>query len=244
MDYVTLTSAKGTPGSLADWVNDSRIQNDAPFIIEEAQSNIYRILRHWQMMPPPVQGTMTQNSPTLTYPADMLEPNVMWILPCTGTRSDGTTITVGMTSVDQKTAQDVINQYQYDSSFNRVSQTPTMFWFDNTAFNFDSPADIAYSYLLLYYQQPALLSASNPTNFLTARYQRLMRCAIMLGAVEWLKESGQGTFDRTYWQQQFDKKIEEAQMESDRARRGTIAGPVYIGGAGNSTNVYGSGWRA
>jgi hypothetical protein len=41
---------------------------------------------------------------------------------------------------------------------------------------------------LLYYRQPELLSAANPTNFLTNRYPKLMRVACLAAAAEYMKD--------------------------------------------------------
>jgi hypothetical protein len=97
----------------------------------------------------------------------------------------------------------------------------------------DSPPDVAYGYGLLYFQQPALLSTTNETNFLTTYYPRLLRVATMLEATEWVKEVGTGQFDRTYWLQQFEEEIGKAQEQSDRAKRAVIAGFVEVGGGGS-----------
>jgi hypothetical protein len=135
------------------------------------------------------------------------------------------------------TPQEVLANWAYDGNGNRVQQQPQLYWFDQTNINFDSPPDLAYAYVLMYFQQPAPLVVSQ-TNFLTETYPRLMRCALMAAACEWMKDSGQGQIDRTYWDTLAQDEIEKAQMESDRARRGTVAGPVLIGG-GVTTNFPG-----
>ena len=83
-------------------------------------------------------------------------------------------------------------------------------------------------------EQPAPLSVSNTSNFLTTAYPRLMRCAIMAAACEYVKDSGQGNFDRTYWAQLTQVEIDQAQAESDRARRAVQAGIILEGGGGVS----------
>jgi hypothetical protein len=109
-----------------------------------------------------------------------------------------------------------------------------MYYQDQGSLRLDSPPDQAYSYNLIYFQQPAALSTTL-TNFLTTTYPRLLRCAIMAAATEWTKESGAGSVDRNYWDQLAQIEIEQAQLESDRAKRGTEAGAIIIGGgiAGN-----------
>lgn len=217
MDYAQITGARGTPGSLATWLNDSRIPPDVPEIVLEAESWIYRRLRHWRMLTAPIPGTMTIGQPFIAIPPDCLEP---FLLMTTGNYQQ---------PITQKTPQEVLANWAYDGNGNRVQQQPEMFWFDQTNINFDSPPDLAYAYVLMYYQQPQPLAVSQ-TNFITQIYPRLMRCALMAAGTEWMKDSGQGQFDRTYWDTLAQDEIEKAQMESDRARRGTVAGPILIGG--------------
>jgi hypothetical protein len=52
----------------------------------------------------------------------------------------------------------------------------------------------------------------------------------MAAACEFAKDNGQGQYDRTYWDQLAQDEIDKAQAESDRARRGTVAGAILIGG--------------
>lgn len=221
MDFVTLTSPKGVAGSLADFLNNSTLAPSAPFIVQEAEAMIYRRLRHWQMLTAPVTGTLTVGVDSIPMPADCLEPH---ILSLTGAYQ-------GL--LVQKTLHDIMSRWAYDSSGNRLQQQPVVYSFNQSNIVFDSPPDQAYAYALVYYQQPAALSASNPTNFLTATYPRLVRAACLITATEWTKESGTGTFDRTYWMQVFSDELAKAQAESDEARRGTTTGAIFIGGGGD-----------
>lgn len=193
-----------------------------PEIVLEAESWIYRRLRHWKMLTVPLPGTMVIGQPYIPIPPDCLEP---FLLMTTGNFQQ---------FLIQKTMQEVIGNWAYDGNGNRVPQQPQMFAFDQVNLNFDSPPDQAYAYVFQYYQQPAPLVVSN-SNFLTMTYPRLMRLTCMAAACEWEKDSGQGQFDRTYWDTLAQDEIEKAQAESDRARRGVIAGPILIGG-GVSTN--------
>jgi hypothetical protein len=102
-----------------------------------------------------------------------------------------------------------------------------MYYFDQFTLRFDSPPDQAYSTAFLYFQQPAPL-ASSISNFLTVYYPRLLRLTCMAAACEWLKDFGQGTVDRTYYDQLAQDELEKAQVESDRARR-AIQASAYVG---------------
>lgn len=216
INYAILTADKNTAGSIAQWVNSSTIQNATAYIVNEAEAWIYRRLRHWQMLTAPVTGTFVVNQDSLPLPLDMLEPFFFCI---TGTNFQVLT---------QKPPQEVVQAWNYDGFGNRVAQQPLVYYFDQGNFRFDSPADQQYPYALIYYQQPASIASVN-TNFLTTLYPRLLRCACMAAACEWMKDSGQGNYDRTYWDQLAQDEIEKAQMESDRARRASVAAAQYPG---------------
>lgn len=169
------------------------------------------------MLTAPIPGTLTINQDNIPIPPDCLEPFQLWL---TGNFQQ---------AITQRTPQEVVASWSFDGSGNRVQQQPLMFYFNQANIYFDSPPDQAYAYVLQYYQQPLPLAVTN-SNFLTVTYPRLLRCACMAAACEWTKDSGQGQFDRTYWDQLAQDEIDKAQAESDRARRGVIAGPILIGG--------------
>ena len=174
------------------------------------------------MLSDPLPGLMTIGNDFIASPADLLEPFMLW--------------TTGQFQqiIVQKPPQEVIMNWQYTGVGGaRVQQQPLIYYQGETTLRFDSPADQAYGYNLIYFQQPAPLSVTN-TNFLTNTYPRLVRCACMTAACEFAKDNGQGTFDRTYWEQLALDEIEKAQTESDRAKRGTVAGMILIGGGVSS----------
>jgi hypothetical protein len=72
-----------------------------------------------------------------------------------------------------------------------VSGTPTIWAAWDEKLKFDAAFEIATVCKLLYYRQPALLSATNLTNFLTNRYPKLMRVACMAAAAEYMKDDGE-----------------------------------------------------
>ena len=231
MDYGMLVGAQGAPGSISRWINYGPVQQEAPEIVVEAESWVYRRLRHWKMLTPPVTGNLTIGQDFLPNPADMLEP---FLLVTTGQFFQ---------EITQKPMQEVIANWAFTGTgVTRVQQQPLMFAFDQSAMRFDSPPDQAYAYAFIYYQQPQPLSVTN-TNFLTQTYPRLMRLTCMAAACEFAKDSGQGQYDRTYWDQLAQDEIDKAQAESDRARRGTVAGAIMVGG-GIASNfpAYVTGW--
>lgn len=205
MDYATLVNTSATAGSIANWINASTVQASAATIVAEAESFIYRRLRHWQMQTS-ATGSMTTGNDTIALPTNFLEPKTLYI---TG---------INYAKLTMKTEQEVKASYQYDGTGTRVSQKPSIFTFDSTGIRMDSPPDQTYPYELIYYVQPTALSSAS-TNWVTTYYPRLMRCACMIGACEFVKESGQGNFDRTYWEQATLAEIDVAAQESDRSQR-------------------------
>lgn len=219
LSYSTLIADKSTDGSLANWLNHSSVQNSAGTIIAEAEAWIYRDLRHWRMVTS-VTGAMTLNpggqasvTDYIPMPADYLEDRVFYI---TGTNYQKMT---------RKTIEEVIGNYGYDGNGFRIVQQPMQYFNDSANLLFDSPPDQAYPYLLYYYQQPAALATTN-INWVTQFYPRLLRTACCLGAAEFMKDVGQGNYDRTYWAQEAMAELAKAQIESDRSFRSQDIGMI------------------
>lgn len=237
LSWTILTSASTTPGSIANWLSKNDITSGAngvaDFIIGEAESWIYRRLRHWKMQTTPQSISLTVDVPTLTIAsfAGFLEPLSIWYL------NNG-----GPYWLVQKDPSQVYQSWSYNSNNTRVSNPPVIYSFNQTYIEFDSPPDQTYPGFLTYYKQPEALSESNPTNFVTDLYPRMLRAACMASACEWAKDDGQGNFDRTYWDQIAEVEIEKAKAESDRARRGTVNAGVLIGGGDSGYPAYPGTW--
>ena len=71
MTYQTLLGAKGTPGSIANWVGYSKI--DVPTVLDEAQTIIFQSLRVREMRTEFVFG-MPEGSSKIALPARFLDP--------------------------------------------------------------------------------------------------------------------------------------------------------------------------
>ena len=200
---------------MARWINHSavstNINGDVINIIQEAEAIVYRNLRHFKMLTSQT-GTLTTSQSLLAQPSDYLEDKYLMI---TGT---------AYSKITRKTLQEVLASYCYDGSGNRVITQPNYYSNDQTNFLFDSPCDQPYPYLLYYYQQPLALSATNTTNFVLSTYPRLFRCATMAQAAEYMKDSGMGNYDRSYWVQMTEAELEAAQKESDRQERSVDVG--------------------
>src|SRR4051812_29624712 len=213
MDFNTLVAAKGTAGSIRNWIN--RDTTDPATVLTEAQGLIFTQLRHWKMKAEST-GTMTASATAIGLPSDFLD------------NRGGLRLTGVYAARLCKNDEDAVQErWEYDNSGNRTTGTPTAYYLSGTTMVLDAAADQAYPYRLSYYQRPAALSTSTATNFLTNEYPRLLRTACMLIAVEFEKEVGQGQFDRTYWQQQFDKQLNEVQSASDIIDGDTESGPEF-----------------
>jgi hypothetical protein len=228
MDYNSLVASSATAGSIANWMSKSSLAGGpAMAIVQEAESWVYRRLRHWQMLTAPVPITMSIGSDTIPMPAGFLQPTALWYL------NGGAPFWMA-----EKLPNQVYALWSYDATNARVNAAPVYYTFNQSAIQMDSPADQAYPGYITYYQQLPALSASNTNNFLTDTYPRMLRCACMAGACEWAKDNGQGQFDRTYWDQLCMDEIYTAQQESDRARRGVENAAVLIGGSTSGFPAY------
>lgn len=160
--YTTLVADKDTDGSIKQFVNDSTIPS--AIVLTQAQHFIYTRLRVGQMLTT-TTGTISSGSTNLALPDRYLSPLSFRI-----TTPDQRTLT----SVEPERLWDAI---AYTTAGAREEGPPASFARIGTNFEFDYKADQAYTYSLLFYQQPAALSGSNETNFLTDRYLPLLYAA-------------------------------------------------------------------
>ncbi len=209
MDYSTLTSGKSVAGSIRNWIN--RDTTDPDTVLTDAQSLIFTKLRHWRMKSEAV-GTMTASATAVALPSDFLDVRNRRALRITGIQA---------ARLRQGDEESVQSCWQYDGSGNRTVGQPAWYYFNGTNVVLDAACDQAYPYLFNYYARPAALSTASTTNFLTNEYSRFLRTACMLIAAEFEKEVGQGEYGRTYWQQQFDKQLEEIQTASNMVEAST-----------------------
>jgi len=74
-----------------------------------------------------------------------------------------------------------------------IASIPQLFSVWDEAIKFDYAFETAQTCKLLYYRSPALLSSSNQTNWLTARYPRLLRTACQAAAADFMKDTEEYT---------------------------------------------------
>lgn len=216
-----LTGTNNTSGAIARWLNKSSLTagagGDADLIVDEAMSWISSRLRHWKMLTAPVSGTMVAGGTgdRIAIPTGMQEPDFFMIAGVVGS-------TFYQQELRQKLINDVYRSWGYGGTGTRVSQIPMIFSFNQNYLQLDTVPDLAYPYVITYYQNLPALSSTNTTNFLTDDYPRLLRTVTMMIGAEWVKESNQGQYDRTYWAQQAADELMQAQEQSDNARRGAV----------------------
>lgn len=97
-----------------------------------------------------------------------------------------------------------------------IAGTPSQFAVWDERLKFDTAFDTASTLKMLYFRAPALLSASNPSNWLTNRYPLLLRAACQAGAADFMKD------DTEYQKamQRLQSLIERTGVEGDLMYRG------------------------
>ena len=159
MTYTTLTGSKDTEGSIKYFVRHSEVPVD--FVLESAQDAIYQVLRVREMLKR-ASGTIATDATSLALPTDILQPEV---LLRTGSYK-GRIILLDPEHFESRVGEDE-NGELYPG-------VPSFATYDQSNFYFDAKADQDYPYRLWYMQKPALLSASNESNFLCTRYPNIL----------------------------------------------------------------------
>ncbi len=169
MDYDTLIGPRTAEGSIKYFVQHHDVPSE--FILDRAQSMIYSLLRVREMVTRS-EGTIATDAVSLAMPTGMLHP---LLLLRRGLYKGEIAI------LDQEHFESRIGE---DESNALYPGTPSQCTFDSTTFYFDVKADQDYPYRLWHVATPALLSASNTTNFLTTRYSHILEAACKAYAFE------------------------------------------------------------
>lgn len=199
MDYTTLVADRDTAGSIKNWVSNSTIPSTT--VLSEAEDWIYRRLRVRNMLAVD-EGTMSTSNAYVALPTGFLASRSFWY---SGTDK---------AELEHKTLTDIEAARTYDGAGVLASGKPNQFWVDGTNAYFSLTPDQAYSYRWWFYKQLDALSASNETNFLTDRHPRLLRCACLAFANEFMKQDG----DKLYWLRLAEGEIEAVHREDDEVR--------------------------
>jgi hypothetical protein len=173
MDYTSLVASKTTPGSIASWANYGLAP--ASDVLGDAQTLLYTLLRTREMMSDPTVLTIAQDGSSALLPAGFLDP------------------------IDLRDAfgVELKNRDWSTLAKRRIIQpdgtlaygTPRSFAILNKTLHIDCRVQAATNLQFVFYQQPALLSNANPTNFLTDRYPFLLRAACLAAAADFRKHT-------------------------------------------------------
>lgn len=261
MNWTSLTASKGTVGSIANWVNYSKIETNLPTILDEAQALLYQLLRVREMQTT-LHFKMTVGLSSYALPSRFLDPigdilsrsqNMAFVhklestvkalrpfTETTGTLGTNPLTTVVDTSL--VTVAKTAHTFTQDSLFamaggsavggltlngayeivslatntfvidavdvatssatgggsaitytcDKLEQgTPQVWGLWDSRIKFDQAFDTTHLLQLPYYQSLALLSATNLTNFLTARYPHLVRTACVAAAADFMKDDAE-----------------------------------------------------
>jgi hypothetical protein len=208
MDYVSLTSPKGTAGSIANWVNFSDALLPLADILADAQTFIYERLRVREMK---TTGTISLNEGDIltALPASTLD------VICLYDQYNN--------KIRPREAASLLGRRSFDSSGEWVKGQPGFFSIWDESFQFDYAANSAMTFNYLIYQTPALLSATNATNFLTTRFPQLLRYACLMSAADFLNDDGK--YNR--FMQRYSALGESANQTEDQQMWGMEADPDY-----------------
>lgn len=198
INWTTLTAAKTTSGSIANFVNRSDLPTD--FILAETEAWIYQRLRVREMQ---ARGTLTftTSAQTVALPSDFLDPiNFVpygWGDP--------------LPFVHENRLEDF-----RDEDGNLLQTTPSRWTIVGTTAYVDVKPIETFAGVLHYFAQPTALSVSNETNFLTTRYPKLLRRACMGVAYEHMKDTDRSA----QYLQLAEADIQEAMRTNEMFRRG------------------------
>lgn len=198
--WTTLTAAKTTAGSIANWVNRSDLPTTE--ILVEAEAFIYERLRVREMTAV-ATFTFSDGASSGALPSDFLDP--LEFLPYEW--SDP------LPFVHEQKLGAV-----RDADGNLEVGTPSRWTIIGVTAHVDVECDADFSGKLMYYARPAALSADNTTNFITTRYPTLLRMACMHKAFEHMKDWNSAA----QYMQLAEAKMAEAAITNDLFRRSQI----------------------
>ena len=204
ISWTVLTGLKTVTGSIGQWVNRSDLPTTN--ILLEAEAWIYQRLRVREMVTDEAFSfaISTSSKALSTLSGTFLDP-------------------VQFVPYEWGYELPFVSERRYrpsrDTEGVLYTGTPSQWTIIGTTAYVDVTCVAAFPGRLMYYAQPAALSASNETNFLTVRYPTLLRMACMGFAYQFMK-------DQTRTQEYLGyamAAIGEAAVTNDLARRGQYA---------------------
>lgn len=209
MDYDSLTAAKGTPGSLANWVNFSDALLPLGDILEDAQALIYDTLRVTYMRELRNLALPAAAS-AVARPDDLLDVIAIW---------DDQNVKLG--AKDEVSLQ---NRRAIDGTSGNYTVTRPSFYSEfGGSIQFDTVADTDYTFKMMGFFKPALLSDTNKTNFLTTRWPQMLRTACLAIAADFLNDDAK--YNR--FLQRLTPLIAQASVMGERSLLGLSADVDY-----------------
>jgi len=172
MNYSSLVGDKNTAGSIARWVNYSKLDGDV--VLAEAQAILYSLLRVREMVTRDVSLAMNIGDFSKPLPANFLDP----IHLCDASNNH----------YELRTPKDLLRRRVIDQTTQAPVQGQPLYWsvFDE-ALQFECSFSMAVGMQLMCYKSQPPLSNGNQTNFLTNRYPHLLRKACVLQAWDFMR---------------------------------------------------------
>lgn len=211
MDYVTLTSPKGTPGSIADYVNYAPLATAAPELIKNAQDELFGRLRVREMRKS-LTLNLNQGDISAPLPADYLDTYALFA---------PYGVKIKRVSDDRLLAMRMV-----DATGAPLQGYPSYGGIFDGAFQFDVGACTGMAIVGIYYGAlyiaDAVGTAGQPgyvapvlTNFLTSRYTHLFRAMLLKHAYAYRKDWDAAT----KYAQQVEATLEEVEAGDDLSFR-------------------------
>lgn len=218
MDYTTLVGLKSVSGSIRNWVNWDAAPVET--ILAEAEGMIYSKLRVREMSTYKQDGTITSGSATCTLPDDYMALK-FW-----------RRITPNPGKIYLLDEEYFLLKRQRDEDGAIIAGTPMYAMIiggsnaaDPVIAHFDCKADQNYTWEMSYYKRPTALGPSNLTNFLTIRYEALLRDTCLYRAFMHKKELDMAA----PFKKSFDDWFEQANIEKDMEAQAREFQPWAIG---------------
>lgn len=222
MDYTILVADKTVEGSIKNWIN----WNIAPAttILTQAQAMVYSRLRVKEMLRYKQDGEILLNASSMTMPSDYIAIKKWKRI---GTNSGR----IWVLDPDHW-----MNKRQRNDDGTMVAGTPQYAMIQGgsdpanpiTA-HFDVKADQDYDWEMIYYGRPTPLGVSNTQNFLTDRYEWLLRSACLYQGYLY-----KGELDMAApHEKAMNEWFERAEIERDMERQSEEFQPWAIGDGDN-----------
>jgi hypothetical protein len=200
MNYGTLTGPKSEKGSIRSWINYDPL--DVEGVLLDAQAYLFSRMRVREMVASATVA-LTVGSETAPLPTGFLDP-ITFRVPAIGQELD---------SLDPRELEG--GRY-YDDTGTLETTTPMAYSVYDELIQLNAKSDATYAARALFYQRPAYLSRTTPTNFLCTRYPNLLRVACLMHGADQMQD------DTEYarWQKRTDDLIGAVSLENDLMARG------------------------